>query len=223
MNGGYSSSRTCVCHLIIQDWIAKEQWCLYFSKALLYLRLLSHSCVRGNTPVKKTQNVTELKRSHSHLSSPPLTHLFFLKKHMRSSQTPPRHFLFWCPLYITKPPSSLFCFHFNTHAHTSFVLFWWKAVSASEHVTRRSFVLICVAQDLILVKVDTSWCCKMDGYFVVNRSPMNHSGWLWRARARAPPRRGRWRRRRRRDFLMWQQMSWTLPQVSVFGPWGLLL
>lgn len=144
-----------------------------FLKCLLYLSLLSHSCMRGNIPVKKKQNLTELKRSHTHLSSPPLIHFF--KKHTHFSQTPPRHFLFWCPLYITKPitkPSSLLCFHFSTHTHmhTSFVLFWWKAVSASEHVTRKSFVL-CVAQDLILVKVDTSWCCKMDGYFVVNRSP----------------------------------------------------
>lgn len=56
-----------------------------------------------------------------------------------------------------------------THTQT-FVLFWWKAVSASEYVTRRCFVLLHSAGDLILVKADVSWCCKMDRYFVVNWS-----------------------------------------------------
>lgn len=83
-------------------------------------------------------------------------------------KSPAWHYLFWCPLYVTKPPSSLLCSH--QKKQNTFVLFWWKAVSASEHVTRRCFVLLCGAQDLILVKVDTSWCCKMDRYFVVNWS-----------------------------------------------------
>lgn len=56
-----------------------------------------------------------------------------------------------------------------THTQT-FVLFWWKAVSASEYVTRRCFVLLRSAGDLILVKADVSWCWKMDRYFVVNCS-----------------------------------------------------
>lgn len=80
-------------------------------------------------------------------------------------------FFFWSSLFITLPPPSPFCSHFYTHAHQILLFYSGKKRTTQQvNMSCKSFVLLCVAMDLTLVKVDTSWCCEMDGFFAVNRN-----------------------------------------------------
>lgn len=117
--------------------IKKEKKMPYF---FLYLAVIS---LPGNVPVKKKQNLTELKRSHTHLSSPPLTYSIICIL-VNSHHSIPYYFFYFS--YIIS-----FLFHLN--------------------LSQARPVLLCIDQHLILVKADASWCCKMNECFVVYQSP----------------------------------------------------
>lgn len=122
---------------MVSVFIKKEKKMPYF---FLYLAVIS---LPGNVPVKKKQNLTELKRSHTHLSSPPLTYSIICIL-VNSHHSIPYYFFYFS--YIIS-----FLFHLN--------------------LSQARPVLLCIDQHLILVKADASWCCKMNKCFVVYQSP----------------------------------------------------
>lgn len=114
-----------------------------FIKMPYFFLHLAFVCLPENVPVKKKQNLTELKWSHTHLSSPPLTYSVLC--------------------ILVKSHHSIFFFLF----HFSYII----SLLFHQNLSHARPVLLCVDQHLILVKADTSWCCKMNKCFVVYQSP----------------------------------------------------
>lgn len=123
---------------MVSVFIKKEKKMPYF---FLHLAVIS---LPGNVPVKKKQNLTELKRSHTHLSSPPLTYSIICIL-VNSHHSIPYYFFFYFSYIIS------LLFHLN--------------------LSQARPVLLCIDQHLILVKADASWCCTTNECFVVYQRP----------------------------------------------------